>query len=110
MASKEQVARELVQAHFQVEPHLVVVWRIVSDNEALPTEPIKLLEVNEATVATGSITPFAFAPSNDVPYPTMIAEITPEEFDAAKREPARLPHGWRIERAVRFDRSSFTGR
>lgn len=41
------------------EPDLTHVIRIVGDNEDAPDEPIKLLEVNAATVATGSVEPYA---------------------------------------------------
>jgi len=104
MPSKDNVAKELVEAHFNVEPHLVVVWRLVSANEASATEPIKLLEVNVATVATGSVTPFAFSPTQDVPFPTVVAEVTPEEFEAVKKDPSKLPAGWDLEHAIKFER------
>jgi hypothetical protein len=45
------------------------VYRIVNDNEASPDEPIKLLEVNGATLATGSVEVFGFGPSRDLPFP-----------------------------------------
>lgn len=106
MRSKEQVASELIRDHFNVEPYLTEVWRILTEDEASPTEPIKLLEVNVATVATGSITPFAFAPTRDVPYSTMVAEVTPEEFASARVDPSTLPLGWSLSegRATRFER------
>lgn len=50
MSEKDEKARELVEWHFEVEPDLVEVCRIISDDEANPAEPIKLLEVNEATL------------------------------------------------------------
>lgn len=106
MPTKDQVAQELIDAHFDVEPHLVEIWRIVGDNEASPTEPIKLIEVNVATVATGSVTPFAFAPTQEVPFPTVVAEVTPDEFDAVRRDPKRLPNGWRLSNARQFKRSA----
>jgi hypothetical protein len=106
MPNKDQVAQELIEAHFDVEPHLVEVWRIVGDSEGSPTEPIKLIEVNHATVSTGSITPFAFAPTYDVPFPTVVAEVTPDEFEQARRDPKRLPIGWRLANARQFKRSA----
>ncbi len=106
MLSKDAVATELIRAHFDVEPHLTEVWRIFGDNEASPTEPIKLLEVNVATVATGSITPSSFTPTHDVPFPTIIVELTPQEFEAVKQDPSKLPRGWSLSvgRASRFER------
>jgi hypothetical protein len=104
MPSKEQVARELIAEHFAIEPHLQAVYRIVADNEASATEPIELLEVNAATVATGGVTPFEFAPTQDVPFPTVIAEVTPAEFEALQTDGSKLPKGWRLDRAQRFTR------
>jgi hypothetical protein len=106
MPDKEQVAAELIKTHFTVEPHLSEVWRIVGDNEASPTEPIKLLEVNDATVATASIVPFCFTPTKDVPFPTVIIEMTSEEFAAVTKDPSRLPNGWSLRNghAHRFPR------
>ncbi|MCB9585218.1 MAG: hypothetical protein H6718_07460 [Polyangiaceae bacterium] len=106
MSDKEQVATDLIRHHFEVEPHLVEVWRFFGDNEASPREPIKLLEVNVATVSTGGVTPFRFRPSHEVPFAVIIAEITPEEFEAVKQNPSLLPTGWSLAptRAQRFER------
>lgn len=104
MPSKDQVARELIEAHFNIEPHLQAVYRVMTENEASATEPIKLLEVNAATVATGEVTPFEFAPTQDVPFPTIIAEVTPAEFEALQGGRSRLPRGWSLEGAQRFTR------
>ncbi len=107
MPNKEQVATDLIRAHFHVEPHLTEIWRILGDNEASPTEPIKLLEVNLATVATGIVTPFSFTATQDVPFPTVILEVTPDEFEVVKKDPSKLPRGWSLSsgRARRFERS-----
>lgn len=104
MPSKDQVARELIAEHFAIEPHLQTVYRIVAENEGSATEPIKLLEVNAATVATGDVTLFEFAPTQDVPFPTVIAEVTPVEFAALLADGSKLPKGWRLDRAQRFTR------
>lgn len=104
MPSKDQVARELIEAHFKIEPHLQTVYRVMTENETSATEPIKLLEVNAATVATGEVTPFEFAPTQDVPFPTIIAEVTPAEFEAVQDGRSRLPRGWSLDHAQRFTR------
>jgi hypothetical protein len=101
---KDEAARELAEWHFSVEPYLVTVLRFVSDEEDALDEPIKLLEVNGATVATGSVEPFFFGPSEGVPFATVIAEITPEEFERIERKELALPRGWSLDRAQRFER------
>ena len=104
MPTKDEAVRELAEWHFGVEPDLERVIRIVFDNEDEPNEPIKLLEVNGATVATGSIEPYAFSPTASVPFPTVIAEITPEEFARVERNEITLPKGWSLARTQRFER------
>jgi len=102
--TKDETVRELAAWHFGVEPDLKQVIRIVGDNENSPSEPIKLLEINAATVATGSVEPFAFAPTASVPFPTLIAEVTPEEFDRIQSDELRLPEGWSLLGAEHYPR------
>ena len=60
-------------------------------------EPIKLLEVNADTVASG-IMPLHFgaAPASGIPYPSIIIEVTPDEFDKIQSNEMKLPEGWTI--------------
>lgn len=97
--SKKEAAQNLIRWHFQVEPHLIEVHRIIADNEDAPDEPIKLLEVNVATPPSGSVEAFSFAPSAETPFRTVIAEITPEEFERLKRNEIKLPPGWSLEKS-----------
>lgn len=97
MPSKDEIARRLILWHFEVEPGLVEVHRILSDNEDDPAEPIKLLEINTATVATGTFEAYRFAPTRDVPYPTLIAEVTPDELEQLRAE-GLIPETWNLER------------
>jgi hypothetical protein len=99
--SREDAAHELVRYHFQVEPALVRVYILFSKDDA---DLIKLLEVNAATVPTGSVEPFGFAPSTDVPFRTLIAEVTPEEEAGIRAGRVQLPTGWRLEDAETINR------
>ncbi len=103
MPDKDTVAAELIRWHFQVEPGLIAVYRVTNENESDPKEPIKLIEVNAETVSTGGLEAFGFAPTKDVPYPTLIAEVTPDEL-AELRRARRVPAGWDLERAMHFVR------
>ncbi len=103
MRNKEQVAQELAQWHFEVEPDLVRVVRVVGTNEDDPNEPIKLLEVNAATLSTGSVEPFGFTPTQSIPFRTVIAEVTPEEFERIRKNEIGLPEGWSLSETV-FER------
>ena len=104
MLDKDQATRDLVEHHLAVQPELSVVYRIVNDNEASPDEPIKLLEVNGATLATGSVEVFGFGPSHDLPFSVQLAEVTPGEFDQVRGNPQSLPPGWDLSRAEVFER------
>jgi hypothetical protein len=102
--TKDAAARRLIQWHFTVEPELREVYRIVMDDEGSQEEPIRLLEINAATVPTGSIEPFGFSPTEEIPFRTVIAEITPEELESVRSNPETLPEGWSLSRAERFVR------
>ena len=104
MLDKDQATRDLVEHHFSVQPELNLVYRIVNDNEASPDEPIKLLEVNAATFATGSVEVFGFGPSHDLPFSVQIAEVTPGELDRFRSNPQSLPRGWDLSRSEIFER------
>lgn len=96
---KEEQARQLAQMHFQVESGLTHVFRITGSAEAelKPNEPIKLLEVNQYTVPSG-IMPLQFGPSpaSGVYFPSVILEVTPEEFTEIKQDKLKLPYGWQV--------------
>ena len=91
MTNKEQAAKQLTDHHFAIEPDLHFIFRIVNDNEASPNEPIKLLEVNAATVASGSVEVFNFGPSKEIPFPVQIAEVTPRRIRAFQEQSECIP-------------------
>ncbi len=104
MADKDDAAEELVRHHFDLEPELQVVYRILTDGDAAPEAPIRLLEVNAATPSTGSVEVFVFGPSRSVPFTVEIAEITPEELEEFEQNPDALPRGWDLSKATVFNR------
>ncbi|HXD86474.1 MAG TPA: hypothetical protein VN641_08270 [Urbifossiella sp.] len=97
MSRKDDAARLLARSHFEFEPGMQRIFRLTGSAEAesRESEPIKLLEVNEATVATG-ILPLHFGPmpESGVPYPTVIIAVTPEEFEKVNSHELRLPNNW----------------
>lgn len=99
MHEKDEVAARLIAWHFRIEPELRAIYRIISSNEDIAGEPIKLLEVNAASVETGRVVPFAFGSSGDITYPCVIAEVTPAEMDAIRQRKIALPAGWSLETA-----------
>jgi hypothetical protein len=99
---KDEVTAGLIAWHFQIEPELRAIYRIMSAKEDAAGEPIKLLEVNGATVETGRVVPFAFGPAGDITYPSVVAEVTPAEMDAIRQRRIALPVGWSLENAREF--------
>jgi len=96
---KAQVARELAKKHYQAETGLQRVFRLTgsAELEVRPVEPIKLLEVNTNTVASGVLpVQFGPAPASGIPYPSIIVEVSPEEFEKIKTQELKLPKGWQV--------------
>ena len=88
-----ETALELVQAHREVEPNLlrVVFYPDPQDRE------VRLVEVVEGSPSAGEALPFRFArdEAGGVPYPVVIVELSPAEFEQLERGHLRLPEGWR---------------
>lgn len=94
---KMRVARDLANTHYQTETGLTRIFRLrgKAEVEVSATEPIKLLEVNENTFASG-VHPLQFgpAPASGIPFPSVIVEVTPDEFSKIQSEELKLPRGW----------------
>jgi hypothetical protein len=97
MPTKEEIARKLADVHYTVDHGITHIFRFkgTSEAEVSPAEPIKLLEVNENTVAAG-VMPMRFdpLPSNGIPYPSVIIEVTPDEYQKIQANELKLPDGW----------------
>ena len=94
MADKDQIAQRLARAHREVEPEIVRIVRLLGHHEAELTEPVKLLEVNPGTSPSG-VVPIAFAADPpDVPFATVVVEVTPSEYARIVRGELALPNGW----------------
>ncbi len=102
MLTKDEVTQRLIDWHFQVEPEIMEVYRFLGQGEDSPREPIKLLEVSEATLAAGRVVPFGFGPTEEVPYSCVIANVTPEEMTQILEGAIRLPEGWEMSRSQHY--------
>jgi hypothetical protein len=98
---KDDIARKLAVEHGHVESSIVQIFRILTSDqdEDNPAEPLKLLEVNRDTSPSG-IVPIAFGPARDVPFPSVIVEVTPDEFAMINRRELQLPAGWQVGEAL----------
>lgn len=99
-SSKDELAQQLASLHYEDHPGISRIFRVLTadtSSEEKPDEPIKLLEVNEDTIAAG-IQPLRFGPdpSGGVPYPLIVIELTPEEFEQLNRGGLELPKPWRL--------------
>jgi len=99
MPDKTEAARQLAAAHYQVEAGITQIFRItrVADVELRPDEPIKLLEVNRYSIPSG-IMPLHFdaAPGCGIHFPSVIVEVTPDEFHKIQSQELKLPEGWTV--------------
>lgn len=97
--SKDEVAQRLAARHYSIETGITQIFRVNSPGEieSSAAEPIKLLEVSTTTPSTG-IMPLGFgpAPTSGIPYPSVIIEVSPDEFDRIKAHDLQLPEGWTI--------------
>jgi phage FluMu protein Com len=94
---KAAVAKELAKKHFQAEVGLQKIIRFsgAAEVEVRPIEPIKLLEVNINAIPSG-VLPVSFgpAPASGIPYPSVIVEVSPEEYAKIQTQELKLPNGW----------------
>jgi len=92
---KNEIARTLADAHRKFEPGITRIVRVVADGEDDPGEPVKLLEVNPDTSPSGII-PIAFGPvPPEIPFPSVIIEVTEGEYQDLCKGVLSLPEGWR---------------
>lgn len=97
--NKDEEANKLAQKHYEVEAGLTRILRITENGDVGfdPNEPIKLLEVNKNTVPSG-IMPIGFGavPEAGFHFPSVIVEVTPEEFTKIENHELDLPEGWEL--------------
>jgi hypothetical protein len=99
VSTKDDAARKLAELHYQIEEGITQIFRMTASPEAegRPNEPIKLLEVNEFTIPSG-VMPLGFGPLPEagIHYPSVIVEVTPEEFEKIRTAELKLPAGWTV--------------
>ncbi len=96
MHEKDEVARLLAEAHRAMEPTISRIIRLVVEQENHAREPVKLLEVNPATSPSG-VFPIAFtADPPQIPYPSVIVEVTEAEYEQIVNGQLPLPPGWSL--------------
>jgi hypothetical protein len=100
VSHKDEVAKKLAHTHFDIEPGIKRIFKLRDkpEFEGLSSSPIKLLEINADTPPSG-IMPLYFGPvpSSGIPYPSVIVEVTPDEFERLWVQELKLPDGWTID-------------
>ena len=105
MATIDEEATRLAEKHYQVEIGLRDVIRLERSSDCGGNghfvEKIGLLEVNENTVPSG-VMPIEFAPvpSSGIHYPTVIVEVTPDEYALIRADQLALPEGWVLGKSI----------
>jgi hypothetical protein len=89
----------LAGKHYEMDSGLTRIFRITvgAGDEGAEAVPIRLLEVNENTPESG-IMPLHFgaAPASGIPFPSVIIEVSPDEFRRIQSSELMLPEGWSI--------------
>jgi hypothetical protein len=73
-----------------------------------PRPEIRLIEITAETLPTGDVMSFYFSPSDEVPFPLFIAQITPEEWQMVLQNKIPLPKGWSLKNYQIFSREMVT--
>jgi hypothetical protein len=100
VSERDEVAKRLAHNHYDIEPGFTRIFKLrdMAELEALSSAPIKLLEITSDTSPSGIIPlHFGAAPGGGIPYPSVIVEITPDEFDRIRLQELKLPDGWTID-------------
>jgi hypothetical protein len=111
--NRQTVAKELAEWHFEVEPELTKIFWINPNDSG--DAPICLLEVTGSSqlpvqLSPGGVTAFNFNSTVDTPFPSSVAEVTPDELRLLQQGVLAAPQGWKVdlESAQTFSRDEAT--
>jgi len=95
----EELIKRIVILHFELEDGIEkIIWfNSESKNE------IRLIEVSRIALPTGSFQPFRFPPTDEIPFPLMIADVTPKEWEQIQRGEIQIPQDWNKENTVVYE-------
>jgi hypothetical protein len=100
--SRDEVAKSLADSHREMDPGITLIYHLIApEREGDPTEPVKLLEVNQSSTASG-ILPVYFAPhpATGICYPSIVVELHPSEWEQLQSGQIALPNGWRLDKQL----------
>jgi len=88
--SYRQVAESLAAAHRRVDTGIVKVFLAVDPLE----REVRLVEVTTESPTTMEVLPVRFRPTREVPFPSAVLLLSPEEWAARERREIDVPDGW----------------
>lgn len=98
----QEVVNNLAQLHFDADSAIEQLIWIPNGKEE--EEQVRLLEVNRTTIPSEHVLVFHFAPSLDIPFRQLIADVTPTEWKKIQSGTRPLPEGWNLKTAQVFQR------
>jgi CheY-like chemotaxis protein len=91
----------LAQLHFEADEGVEqIAWFRTDEGKE-----IHLIEINRTALPSDSIQVFRFAPSEEVPFPMLIADVRPSEWERVQSGEIPLPEGWEMEEIEMFQRT-----
>ena len=88
--SYRQVAESLAAAHRRIDNGIVKVFLAVDPLE----REVRLVEVTTESPTTMEVLPVRFRPTREVPLPSAVLLLSPEEWAARERREIDVPDGW----------------
>lgn len=102
--NRESIVEKLIHDHFELDESLEkVIW---VNSETAPE--IRLIQITADTLPTGDVLSFYFPPSKEIPYPLLIAQVTPKEWQKVLQDEIPLPEAWSLENHKVFAREMVT--
>lgn len=97
--SRDDCALGIARAHAEIDDGLLRAYRIFSAEDRIESAdvPIRILEVSEDAISAG-ILPVGFGsdPGSGIPYPLVVVQVTPSEFERLLADDLHLPEGWTL--------------
>ena len=92
MKSVDEVARILARAHRKADPETQQIYMVEDPAGA----EVRLVEVSGSVGNTGAVMPFRFSarPDLDVPYPSVVILLSPQEKALLDTHELELPSAW----------------
>ena len=89
--SYRQVAEALAAAHRRADPDIVKLYLALDPSQ----REVRLVEITTEAPTTMEVLPVRFRATPEVPLPSAVLLLSPDEWAAIKRDKIALPDGWK---------------